>query len=101
MRIAMILVASVIAGSASAADFNTQPGQPLCASLDDLQTYMRAALLNDSDAKWDCQLLEPGLRLKVEEVVNKTVVGELVKARVFTAKGSVVGYTMNVGLTSR
>ncbi len=98
-----ILAASVILGvqSASAADYSTQRGQPLCSSPDDLQTYMLAGITNDKDAKWDCQLLPPGLRLKIEEVVNKTAIGDLVKARVFDGNKSVVGYTMNIGLQLR
>lgn len=99
----LLILASTLCGSsysASAQTFKTQPGQPLCASLEDLQSYMLAGLLNNRDAKWDCLLVEEGLRLEVEEVVRKTEIGDLVKARVFVSKGKrpARGYTMNIGL---
>ena len=64
---------------------------------------MMAGLANDKNAKWNCKLAPKGLRLKIEEVVNKSELGELVIARVYLSggKGSVVGYTMNIGLSPR
>ncbi|NOT70617.1 MAG: hypothetical protein HOP09_04800 [Hyphomicrobium sp.] len=99
-----LLSASVILAfsinTARAEDFATQDAQPLCVTMDDLQKYTLAGMLQDRKAEWECVLVPKDMRLRIEKVVKETDIGNIVIARVFAEKGgtSAVGYTWSIGL---
>jgi len=107
LRIMMTSAFAVIAAlafsirTAGAGTFSTQAGQPICATLDDLHAYVLAGMMKDENAEWNCTLVKPGLALEVQEVISKSAIGDLIKAKVSDGGSSIVGYTMNVGLKPR
>lgn len=87
---------------AAAAEGETDPGQPFCATRDSLVEYVRA--LAKEDIAWaksvsGCATLPGGLKLAIiEPVPGSSPIGPLARARVFTASGaSAVGYTFYFG----
>jgi hypothetical protein len=84
-------------------------GQPFCFEMSDLKEFMVAALTNDT--VWTktmikeekCATLKKGTAFAVlEDVNNQDEELHVIKVRAIgRPKGSVVGYTMNVGLVER
>jgi hypothetical protein len=84
-------------------------GQPLYANIDRLKEYMLAALANDTVAlraihkEGDCSMVKADVAVSVlEEFTANSDELYPVKIRVMNQKGgSVIGYSMNVGLSER
>jgi hypothetical protein len=108
--IAVAMITSAQAESLIAQKLKTgSEGQPLCANIDKLKEYMLAALVNDAVAlraihkEGDCSMVKAGVAVSVlEEFTANSDTLYPVKIRVMNQKGgSVVGYSMNVGLIER
>ena len=74
-------------------------GQPLCTTPDGLHEYLLAMINKDRD--WlnqveGCAMVKGGLRMEVIEKGDATGRMHIDRVRIFGAKGSGVGYTMNI-----
>lgn len=79
-------------------------GQPFCEDRDELQEYILAALKNDTT--WlkslkSCATVKAGLKVAVIEEYEGSDLGHVVKVRVFGGRGSMVGYTLSLGLQEK
>lgn len=78
-------------------------GQPFCAERERLREYLMAML--SGDKKWamqvdGCAMISPGLKVVVldEEAAEADAPFRVLQVRAFGTKGSMVGYTISVGL---
>jgi hypothetical protein len=81
-------------------------GQPLCNAPSDLKEYLIAAVKRDQqwlDQVDSCFMLKAGIKIVVlEDLPSDSDIMHIVKVRAFgTKKGSVTGYTLNVGLVEK
>jgi hypothetical protein len=86
-------------------EFKTSPGQPFCFQIDQLKEYLLAGVNNDQ--RWmkelDCYPIVGGAKVTIiEEYPSDSDIAHVVKVRIFSpsGKGSVVGYTLSLGIGS-
>lgn len=91
---------------AHAAELKTSPGQPFCLEMDQLQEYLIAAI--QKDARWmkelKCSGIVGGAKVTIiEEYPSESEIGHVVKVRIFSpnGQGSVVGYTLSLGIEKK
>lgn|SRR6185436_13445775 len=108
------LVASLLAGSAHAEPMVGKKlaagpsGQPFCLELDGLKEFMIAAMTDDTVAvgailkEGTCTMIKKGIPLSVlEDLGDEDDELHGVKIRAMGPKGSVIGYSLSVGMVDR
>ncbi len=80
-------------------------GQPFCTEQSELQEFMLAMLQKDiawMKALQSCRIIKAGLKVAViEDLPSDSDIGHVVKIRAFGSGGSLVGYTLSIGLTAK
>ena len=104
---AVCIVSAAVADDALLGkDLKTPPtGQPFCTDRDELKEFMIAGLKGDTE--WagqlqSCAMIAGGKKIAVlEDYPSDTELGHVVKVRAFGTSGSLVGYTISLGLVPR
>lgn len=108
MRAAIFASALALSATltAHAEELQTSPGQPFCLQMDQLQEYLLAMIKKDE--RWmnelDCYPIVGGAKVVIiEDYPSDTPVMHIVKVRLFSpqGQGSVVGYTLNIGIEQK